>query len=389
MTDPAKIRVMLVDDSAIVRGLMQRALKDDPQIEVVATAMDGAAAIDTLKRTPADIVVLDIEMPVMDGLTALPKLLEASPGLRVIMASTLTLRNAEISMRAMQLGAMEYLAKPSATNPNEVQEFYRQLISKIKALAAGGKGVAPVPLSSLRTSGAAPNAPVTASRLLKPAAPASRPAMATDIAPVTATFSLNEALTNAPRVQAVAIASSTGGPQALLSVFGALKGKPITVPIFITQHMPPNFTTILADHISKAIGSECHEAKDGEAVKPGTIYIAPGDYHMVAERIGTGIVLRTTQTPPENYCRPSADPMLRSLAAIYGRNLLAVVLTGMGSDGAPGAAEVVRQGGTVAAQNEATCVVYGMPRAVADAKLAKAILPLDQIAPYISKAMGG
>ncbi len=379
MSDPAKIRVMLVDDSAIVRGLMQRALKDDPQIEVVATAVDGSVAIETLKRTPTDIIVLDIEMPVMDGLTALPKLLEASPGLKVIMASTLTLRNAEISMRAMQLGAADYVPKPTATNPGEVQEFYRQLISKIKALANGGR--APTVTVPLRPAAVAASAPSN----VMPLRPVAPEVPGSGITPV---YSIAEALNTVPRAQALAIASSTGGPQALLTLFAALKGRVLPVPVFITQHMPPNFTTILAEHISKAFGGDCHEAKDGEAVKNGSIYVAPGDYHMIAERSGTGTVLRLTQTPPENYCRPSADPMLRSLAAIYGRNLLAVVLTGMGSDGSPGAAEVVRQGGTVAAQNEATSVVYGMPRAVAEAKLVKAILPLDQMAPYVSKAVG-
>ena len=384
MSEPAKIRVMLVDDSAIVRGLMQRALKDDPQIEIVATAVDGAAAVETLKNIPADIVVLDIEMPVMDGLTALPKLLEISPRLRVLMASTLTLRNAEISMRAMELGATDYLPKPSATNPGEVQEFYRNLISKIKALAPGQQ-VAPRPVAA-PAAAKAPGAAPTVMPLRAPGAAPSKPAF--DVAPVTPFFTLAEALLHAPRVQALAIASSTGGPQALLAVFTALKGQKLPVPVFITQHMPANFTTILADHISKAFGGDCHEAKDGEVARAGMVYVAPGDYHMVAERKGMDTVLRLTQTPPENFCRPSADPMLRSLAEIYGKNLLAIVLTGMGSDGAPGAAEVVRHGGTVAAQNEATCVVYGMPRAIADAKLAKAILPLDQMAPYIRKAVG-
>lgn len=380
------IRVMLVDDSAIVRGLMQRALKADPQIEIVATAMNGRIAIDTLKQTPADIVVLDIEMPEMDGLTALPELLKITPGLKVIMASTLTMRNAEISMRAMALGATDYLAKPSAANPAEVQDFYRDLTSKIKALAPVARHSAAMPAPA---APAAARAPLAAPSPAPAPAPAAKPPIAAGVAAVAPAMTVQEALNTVPRAGAIAIASSTGGPQALLSIFAALKGRPLQTPIFITQHMPANFTTILADHIAKTVGADCHEGRDGEVVKSGSIYLAPGNYHMQAERRGTDVCIRIHQEAPENFCRPSADPMLRSLAAIYGKKLVTVVLTGMGSDGAPGAAEVVRQGGTVAAQNEATCVVYGMPKAVVDAKLAKAILPLDQMATYIAKAMGG
>jgi two-component system chemotaxis response regulator CheB len=360
---------MLVDDSAIVRAMIQRALTADPGIEVVATASDGAMAIESLRRIPSDIIILDIEMPVMDGLTALPELLKASPKPRVIMASTLTMRNAEISMKAMELGATDYLAKPTAAAGNEAQDFYRQLIEKIHALAPGGSAppspAAPVPAN--------PVAPVKA-------APVS-------VQAVTATTSLAEALNTVPRAAAIAIASSTGGPQALLAVFTALKGRALNVPVFITQHMPPSFTTILAEHISRALGSDCHEGKDGEDVRPGIVYLAPGDFHMTVKN-GPVPKIGLNQNPPENFCRPSADPMLRSLAAIYGKGLVTVVLTGMGSDGSQGAAEVVRQGGTVAAQNESTCVVYGMPRAVVEAKLAKAVLPLDQVAPWLARAMG-
>lgn len=392
MTEKPPIRVMLVDDSAIVRGLMQRALKADPEIEIVATANDGQVAVDTLARVVADIVVLDIEMPVMDGLSALPLLLKIAPGIKIIMASTLTMRNAEISMRAMELGATDYLPKPSAAKPDEVQEFYRNLIEKIKALAPRQRSAAPAaPKASFAPADAPVPAPAPAPAAKPMAVAPPRAALATAAAavgPVVPAATIQEALSSVPRADAIAIASSTGGPQALLTLFAALKGRPITVPIFITQHMPPNFTTILAEHIGRTLGAECHEGRDGEEVSPGVVYLAPGDYHMTAERQGTQMRIRLNQNPPENFCRPSADPMLRSLSAAYGRKLVVVVLTGMGSDGAPGAAEVVKAGGTVAAQNEASCVVYGMPRAIVEAKLARAILPLDQVAPYIARAMG-
>lgn len=360
-----KIRVMLVDDSAVVRGLMQRALAADADIEVVATAMDGQMALDMLARKPADIIILDVEMPGMDGLTALPLLVKAAPHTRIIMSSTLTLRNAEISLKALELGASDYLAKPGAKDPAEVEEFYRQMIAKIHALAAAApaNGLAP----------AAASVPAAVRTPLPSAIPA--PAIAVRQSAV------------AQPAAALAIASSTGGPQALLEVFKQFKGVPIRTPIFITQHMPANFTTILAQHITNTAGHDCHEAVEGEEVRPGVIYLAPGDFHMTAKRDGSTVRLHLDKNPQENFCRPSADPMLRSLAKIYAGKLLIAVLTGLGADGARGAAEAVTAGGTVIAQDEATSVVYGMPRAVAEAKLTSAILPLHQIGPYLVKAV--
>lgn len=352
-----KIRVMLVDDSAIVRGLMQRALSADPAMEIVATAVDGQMALDFLKRTQVDIIILDIEMPVMDGLTALPQLMKLAPNTRIIMASTLTMRNAEISLKALQLGAADYLAKPSATGGTEVQEFYRQLIAKVKALAP----------AAIRTA--------LTNALNEPPLPVA--GAAGNVRPVP----------NPMPAGALAIASSTGGPQALMTVFEQMKGRKLRVPVFITQHMPPTFTTILATHISKASGHDCHEAKDGETVVPGVIYVAPGDYHMTVERVGAEVKLKLDQNPQENFCRPAADPMLRSLAKVYGAKLLVSVLTGIGADGTRGAADAVAAGGIVVTQDEASCIVYGMPRAIAEAKLASAILPLNQMGSYLAKAV--
>lgn len=343
------IRVMLVDDSAVVRGLVQRALKKEPSIVIAATAVDGQMAVDTLKRHTVDVIVLDIEMPGMDGIKALPELLKVAPGVKIIMASTLTQQNAEISVRALELGATDYIAKPSNLADSGAEDFFHQLITKIKQICH----------SSGDTS---------AQKTPKPVSKPTLPSIA--------------------KAEALAIASSTGGPQALLRVFTALKGKAQHVPIFITQHMPPSFTAILADHIGKVLGSDCHEAKDGEEVKSGVVYLAPGDFHMTVERRGTSVVLQLNQDPPENFCRPAADPMLRSLAAVYRNRLLVAVLTGMGSDGVKGAADVVKAGGVVIAQDQASCVVYGMPKAVVDAHLASAVLPIDQVAPYLIKAVG-
>jgi two-component system chemotaxis response regulator CheB len=347
------IEVMLVDDSAIIRGLIGRALTKDTNVIIVATASNGSEAITLAARHKPQIIILDIEMPEMDGITALPKLLETSPNTRIIMASTLTQRNADISLKALSLGASDYVAKPSARNEDELANFYRDLISKIQALAK----------------------PKTMTAKATPSVTAPKPIILTKSPPITT-------------VKALAIASSTGGPQALKTLFTGIRGQFQNIPIFITQHMPPVFTAILADNLAKEGERHCVEGKEGMVVKAGETYVAPGDYHMLAEKKDAGVVLRINQDPPENFCRPAADPMLRSLSAIYGSNLFTVVLTGMGSDGAEGAKVVVNNGGQVVAQDEASCVVWGMPRAAAEAGVCRAVLPLNDIAPYLVRTFG-
>lgn len=370
------IRVMLVDDSAVVRGLFDRELRADGAIEVVASVSNGEMAISTLKKTAVDVMLLDVEMPVMDGMIALPKLLEISPKTRIIMASTLTKRNAEISLRAMQMGAADFIAKPSTRDVGEVGEFYRSLIAKIKALAPHVK-TAPSPTPAKVSS--PPTNQHVAEAQAKPGA------LYAPIAAPTHALKRPEQLRN---MGALAIASSTGGPQALLHIFREFKGVALRIPVFITQHMPPNFTTILADHISKASGIDCHEALDDEEVKVGVIYLAPGDFHMTVERRGASPARITlNQNPPENFCRPSADPMFRSLAKVYNDKLLGVVLTGLGADGARGASAVVEAGGGVVSQDEASSIVYGMPKAVAEAKLTSGVFALQAMAPFLIKAI--
>lgn len=367
------IHVLLVDDSAVVRGLMSKALTSDSAIAIAGSAANGAIAIAQARQLQPDIIILDIEMPVMDGITALPELLKVAPNARVIMASTLTMRNAAISMQAMALGASDYLAKPSAKFGNEVDAFYRELIAKVKALSED-KAITP-----------GPEAPPAQEIVAAPPKKEQAKPVVLRVSPFKPEGALNPA-----GIQALAIASSTGGPQALISLFSQLKGRLTSLPVFITQHMPPNFTTILADHISKSVSRSCVEVKGGETVMPGHIYLAPGDYHMVAQKQANGhVVLSINQDPPENYCRPAADPMLRSLAHVYGRHLAVAVLTGMGQDGMEGAKEVVKYGGSVIAQDEASCVVYGMPKAVVDNKLARAVLPLGDIAPYLVQQVEG
>ncbi|MBK1697691.1 chemotaxis response regulator protein-glutamate methylesterase [Rhodovibrio salinarum] len=378
---------MVVDDSAVVRGLVSRFLQEDAELEVVASCANGQRAVDELKRTPVDVIVLDIEMPVMDGMTALPKLLETQPGVQVVMASTLTRSNADVSLKAMAAGAADYIAKPSSTGGLHGTGTYQQeLRSKVKALAQqhrrnrGGKSVAPVRPRSLGGSAPTPSAASTpASSGTRASAAAARPAPA----PAgDGSIKLRPMPTVRPEV--LAIGSSTGGPQALFKFLGGL-GR-ITQPVLITQHMPATFTALLADHIGRQTKLTCSEGKDGDPLVGGHVYIAPGGKHMTVERDAGGKTkIKLADGPPENFCKPSVDPMLRSLAPIYGSKLLTVILTGMGSDGLKGSEVAVQAGGHVLAQDEATSVVWGMPRAVAKAGLCSAVLPLPELAAAVQK----
>ncbi len=366
MTDP--YRAMVVDDSAVIRGLMARFLEADPEISVVASVSNGQMAIDRLDRTDVEVVVLDIEMPVMDGMTALPLILKKKPGIQVLMASTLTRKNAEVSLRALSLGAADYVPKPSSTSEiHSTDAFKNELTAKVKALAEAGRGGR---ARAPRPATAGPAARVQAGPFKK--------SMASQRGPI----SLRQPPTRCPDL--IAIGSSTGGPQALFKVLGDLGGS-VPQPILITQHMPATFTALLAEHISRTSSIPCTEAKDGESIRPGHIYLAPGDYHMVAENGVNGNKLRLTQNEPENYCRPAVDPMLRSLAPLYGSRLLVIILTGMGTDGCKGAKTVVAGGGSVIAQDEETSIVWGMPGAVATAGVCSAVLPVSDIASYVRK----
>lgn len=364
MNDP--FRVMVVDDSAVIRGLLKRALESDPAVRVIASVSNGQQALTTVVKHDVEIIVLDIEMPVMDGMTALPLLLEAKPGVQVVMASTLTRKNAEISLRAMTDGAADYVTKPSSTSEiHSADSFKRELVDKIKALAAAGRG------GRRRIVARAPQKPAVGTAPRK-----------AGVAYAPADLKLRPASTQMPDV--IAIGSSTGGPQALFEVLGHI-GTDLKQPILITQHMPATFTALLAEHIAKSSKIPTSEAKDGEAIVPGHIYVAPGEHHMVVERGKTGNIIKLNTDPPENFCRPAVDPMLRSMAKIYGSRMLVIILTGMGADGQKGAAVAVDAGASVIAQDEATSVVWGMPGAVATAGLCSAVLPLPEIALYVRK----
>ena len=365
MSDP-RIRVMLVDDAAVIRGLVKRMVEPEADIEVVASVANGELAVNSLKRNPVDVIVLDIEMPVMDGLTALPKLLEVDPNVKILMSSTLTLGNAEISMQALKLGAADYIPKPtSAGEMGSASDFRRELVDKIRSLGQ---------TRALTSPARRPSSPASMGEqsVVKPVPKSLYPDG----------FNLRPITTKA-RPDIIAIGSSTGGPKALFEVLRNIRAD-VKTPIIITQHMPPNFTAILANHIAQSADRPCQEAKDGDILTAGSIYVAPGGFHMIVESQGITKVLRTNQDPPENFCRPAVDPMFRSVAGIYGNRALAVILTGMGNDGSKGGKVIVDAGGTVIAQDEATSVVWGMPGAAATAGICSAVLPLDKMAPYIS-----
>jgi two-component system chemotaxis response regulator CheB len=352
------IRVMLVDDSAVIRSLMFQILATDPGIAVTSSAANGQTAIQLFQKSDIQVIVLDIEMPVMDGLSAIPKLLEIDPDVKIIIASTLSLRNAEISLKALELGAVDYIPKPATPRDIGVEgDFKRELLAKVKTHGARPR-TRPrnVPVAGLRAPapGPAPQAPRKI--VLR------RPGLL--------------------RPRAIAIGSSTGGPQAL---FTLLRGLPtaLPAPIVITQHMPPTFTAVLAQHVERICGRPCREATDGTVLAPGSIHIAPGDHHLVIEGSSAKLTARLSQEPAENYCRPAVDPMMRSLARTLEGRVLGIMLTGMGSDGLSGAAKIVEAGGTMIAQDEATSVVWGMPGAVATAGLCAAVLPLPELAPYV------
>jgi two-component system chemotaxis response regulator CheB len=364
------IRVMVVDDSVVVRGLVSRWIEEEPGLAVAASLRNGRDAVDHLDRVDPDVVILDIEMPELDGISALPLLLAKKRDLVVIMASTLTRHNAEVSLKALSLGAADYIPKPETNRGVTTSAtFRRELIEKIRELGGRRRRRRPA-----RPPAAAPQ---PAPRAPEPAVPA----------PSAAPVRLRPFAPTTPRV--LAIGSSTGGPQALTAVVSNLRGLVPRIPVLITQHMPPTFTTILAEHIARAAGCPAHEGIDGEPVAPGTIYVAPGAKHMQAVKRDNGVFIALDDGPLVNYCKPAVDPLFRSVAAAWGGAALALVLTGMGSDGAKGGAEIVAHGGSVIAQDEATSVVWGMPGAAAHAGICSAVLPLDQIAPKIMRLFSG
>lgn len=361
------IRVMIVDDSVVVRGLVSRWVAAVPGLQVVSKQSNGALAVKDVAVSDPDVVVLDVEMPEMDGLTALPKMLEIKPDLKVIMASTLTRRNAEISLKALSLGATDYVPKPETNSGITTSDTFRlELVDKIKALGQTGKA------RRARVRTPAAQEPVSKS---------------TATVPSSEKFELRRFNPVVPKI--VVIGSSTGGPQALFEVTKSIGPSIGRVPVVITQHMPPTFTAILSEHIGKSSGKACKEAEDGELLLPGHIYVAKGGLHLTLAKAANGICAKLEDGPPVNFCKPAVDPLFVSAIEVCGSAVLGVILTGMGHDGRDGATRIADAGGNVIAQDKGTSVVWGMPGAAATAGACAAVLPLGQIGPRIVRALSG
>jgi two-component system chemotaxis response regulator CheB len=366
---------MIVDDAVVVRGLFARWVEAEPDLEMVASLRSGRDALAQIERADPDVVLLDIEMPDLDGIAALPLLLAKKRDLVVIMASTLTRRNAEISLKALSLGATDYIPKPATSRDVVVSTtFRRELIEKIRQLGLrakrrrlAGEARARTPLGDTRPG------------------PAGRRTGAAESA--ASSLVLRPMPATPPRV--LLIGASTGGPQALNAIVPRLGPVLDRAPVLITQHMPPTFTAILAEHLARLAKRPAREAQDGEEVNAGTIYVAPGARHMrVARRDGTAVIA-LDDGAPVNFCKPAVDPLFASAAQVWGGWVLGLMLTGMGADGARGSQAVVSAGGSILAQDEATSVVWGMPGQVAQAGLCSAVLPLDDIAAKLAQIFAG
>ena len=361
-----RIRVMVVDDVAIVRRLVIDALTVDPEIQVVGMAANGREALAKIPSLAPDLLVLDYEMPEMDGLETLREVRKSYPRIRVILFSTYTRHGARITLDALWLGADDYATKVSASDLVAASRcVQKELIPKIKALcppyeeremsagvAAMVAAAPPSTEASIRESALRGRAP---GRILAPA-----------------------------RAEMVAIGASTGGPRALVTILERLP-RDLAAPVVIVLHMPPLFTKSLSERLDGSTELRCFEGEDGAELTPGSVWIAPGNWHMKVVRVGNTATLRLTGEPPENSCRPAVDPLFSSVADAYGPAALGVVLTGMGQDGLRGAARIRERGGAVVVQDEATSVVWGMPGAVARAGLAERVLPVRELAAEIER----
>ncbi|HBC07303.1 MAG TPA: chemotaxis response regulator protein-glutamate methylesterase [Rhodospirillaceae bacterium] len=358
---PGPIQAMVVGTSDIVAEPVKAVLRRLSGVDLAAEATDGVDAVSHLRRLAVDVIFIDTGDPKVKLATDLSRLLKVDGDAQIVLVATLTFVNVKNAMAGLVAGAAEFVQAPARHTPHVAEpEFTRQIADLAQGLgrARREKGVRVFA------------APPAANRFEHPTP--------------------KELRQRRPHIpKAIAIASSTGGPQALFSLFTALS-REVTQPIFLTQHMPPGFTTALADHITRRTGWPCTEGKDGETVKNGQIYMAPGGFHMIPRQSAGGVTIKIDDGPEESFCKPSAEPMMRGLIAAYGaENILFVVMTGMGSDGKVGAKAVADGGGTVIAQDKETSIVWGMPGAVAAAGDCHAVLPLGDLPKFITQAAAG
>jgi len=351
------IRVLVVDDAIAVRRLMTMLFQSEPDLELVGTAQDGIDALEKVELREPDIISLDLAMPNMDGLTMLREMRTRGIDVPVIMFSTLTHHGAKETIEGLALGAADYVTKPTRyDSPIDALEAVRaELVPRIKAIVASARAASAAlqATRSTRNGSDPPAAPVAA-----------------------------QTVTRGAMVEAVVVGSSTGGPNALAEVISGLPAG-LRVPVLVAQHMPPVYTTYLAQRLDGLSALTVREAIDGEPAHAGTVYIAPGDHHLSLLASAAGATIVLTQTPPVNHCRPAVDVLFAAAATVWGKNTLAVLLTGMGRDGRDGCAALRALGAQVLVQDEATSVVWGMPGAVFEAGLADEVLPIDKIAAAI------
>jgi two-component system chemotaxis response regulator CheB len=345
------INVMITDDSLVIRSMLKKIMGQDSLINVVVSASNGEEAIDRIKLyKEVEVMLLDIEMPIMDGLTAIPYLLRENPELKIIVVSSLTSPGAKYTLQSLELGASDYIEKPN--DKIDLESFSKNLLDKIKILGFAKRGLEYVYSEIVNNN------------------------------------ELEIKLKEIPtlfKVDVIAIASSTGGPKALMDFLnGFSKDFFLDKSIFLTQHIRKDFINLLVENLNHSSKLYCKIPEDKEEVKKGVIYVAPSDFHMEVEKVSGSLYIRLTSSAPENFCRPSADPMLRSLARVS-HNVVAVILTGIGLDGLNGSKAVADNGGVVIAQNKETSVVWGMPGAVAKAGICSAILPINELSSYIQK----
>jgi two-component system, chemotaxis family, protein-glutamate methylesterase/glutaminase len=367
------LRILVVDDSVVIRQMISQILTEDAELAVAGVAGDGKIALAKIPQTTPDLVTLDVEMPVMNGLETLAEIRKLYPKLPVVMFSTLTERGATATIEALSLGASDYVTKPSNTmSQDEARQRIRaELIPKIKALCrkqsfdlAGNSAIA------------------RPARAVSPSLVEMRKANASSTS--NATAGASTARGEKKRIELVAIGTSTGGPNALAAVL-PLFPKDFPVPIVIVQHMPPIFTRMLAERLDSRSAISVREGAEATVLEPGVAYIAPGDFHMTVKKLAMGFQLKLNQEPQENSCRPAVDVLFRSVAQICGPQVLGVVMTGMGSDGVRGSEHIKHAGGDVIVQDEKTSVVWGMPGFTFNEGFADAAYPLDRLQAEITR----
>ena len=361
------IRVLVVDDSAVIRTLLKRSLAKDPRIEIVGEAYDGKGAIEQNRLLKPDVITMDIYMPVMDGIEATKRIMQESPAAIMIFS---TEDSARMGYAALEAGAVDMLKKPDLTHFSP--DFYRSFIERIVAVTERGHKS---PVFAKRTAGVSP----FSKSAEVPAAPSGK-AVTPPPRPVVQAQAMGKDL--------LVIGASTGGPVAVQSVLSKI-GRDFPYPILITQHIDSAFDKHYASWLADTTGMNVTLAEDNGLVVPGTVYIAPANYHLiVGGRSSSGYTTRLIDEPPVNYLRPAVDYLFKSAAQVAGSRCIAVLLTGMGRDGAAGCVDIHKSGGYTIAEAEETCVVFGMPKAAIDLGAASSVMPLYEIAPYVRRMAG-